>query len=183
MKEDIEDLKKNISVIMFLHNNSISLSKIKSFIEEDVEEIDIINAIELLQNDLEKIGLTIITISNKDKEFIISVNKSYSELAKKLKEDELETDLTPASLQTLTICAYLGASTKEEISFIRGIQSIQSIKSLVIRGLLKKIGDKYILSIDALQKLGINKVNDLPEYDSIKEELKSRLKDLIIVEE
>ena len=69
--------------------------------------------------------------------------------------------------------------SKNEISFVRGVQSTQSIRSLMTRGLLKKIGDKYILSIDALQKLGITKVNELPEYESIKQDFTERLKEIV----
>lgn len=182
---DNNDLINRISVIMFLYNDTIKISKIKEFLNDETLELTKVKeTIELLNNKLEKIGLTIVenVLNNNDIEYQIVVSKSYVDIAKKIKEDDLSGELTPASLQVLTICAYLGASTKNEISFIRGVQSSQSIRSLSTRGLIKKVGDKYIITIEALQKLGIYKINDLPEYEKISNDFKERLKEILIRE-
>jgi chromosome segregation and condensation protein ScpB len=79
----------------------------------------------------------------------------------------------------MTICAYLDSPTKNEISFIRGVQSSQSIRSLSARGLLKREGERYSLSIDAIKSLGISSLQDLPEYEKIKKDFEERLKDIL----
>ena len=91
----------------------------------------------------------------------------------------MEGDLTASSLQVLTICAYLGPISKSEISFIRGVQSVQSIRSLSSRGLIIKEGEKYSISIEAMQKLGLNSITDLPEYEKIKGDFEEKLKDAL----
>lgn len=182
-KENNLNYLKKISIILFSSDESIKNSKIIELLQEDNLDLDNLKIyIDQLNEKLSEIGLNI--VQNKlngenNFEYKIATQSSFSELLRKIKEEELESDLSPASLQVLTICAYLGASSKEEISFIRGIQSSQSIRSLMVRGLLKKINEKYILSIDALQKLGIDKVSELPEYENINKDFKDRLNEIL----
>ncbi|MEI6352590.1 MAG: SMC-Scp complex subunit ScpB [Candidatus Nomurabacteria bacterium] len=178
------NILEQISGILFLYNDSITISKIEEILanENKIKKEDFENIFEELNLKLSSVGLTLIKKDNKDFEEIeltIAVKKDLSYIAKKIKKDELEGDLTPASLQVLTICAYLGHTTKNEISFIRGIQSAQSIRSLSSRGLLKKEGEKYSLSIEAMQELGITKLDDLPEYEKIKQDFEERLKEVL----
>lgn len=177
------DIVSKISAILFLYNEPIKISKIKEFLGDENVTVDAIKeSINRLNTKLAEIGLVVIEnkLGNNDNfEYTIAIKNELSEIAKKIRQDELEGDLSPASLQVLTICAYLGASTKNEISFIRGIQSSQSIRSLSTRGLIKKVGEKYVLSIDALQKLGVNKISDLPEYEKINQDFSERLKEVL----
>jgi len=178
-----KDILKKLSAILFLYNEPIKLSKIKELLNIKDITLDIIKEnIEKLNNTLSEIGLTVVQNklgSNDNFEYIISLQNDLGDIAKSIRQEELEGDLTPASLQVLTICAYLGASTKNEISFIRGVQSSQSIRSLSTRGLIKKVNDKYVLSIDALQKLGVSKIADLPEYEKINKDFSERLKEVL----
>lgn len=177
------NLLEKLSTILFLYNEPITISKLKDFLnDENLNDQEILESLNTLQKTLESIGLTILKRDTKtsDKvEFLISSKKEMSEIAKKIKEDEMTGELTPSSLQVLTICAYLGNSTKNEISFIRGIQSNQSIRSLSARGLIKKENEKYSLSIEAMQMLGINTVEDLPDYINIKKDFEERLKEVL----
>lgn len=176
------NLKKEIATILFTYNEPISLSKIKDLIsDQDLEENDILVVLEELREYFVDIGLTIINSANK-KEYILSVKEEMSNIVKKIRQEELEGELTPASLQVITICAYLRSVSVSEISFIRGIQSSQSVRSLSSRGLIKKEGEKYSLTIEAMQKLGISKIEDLPEYEKINHDFSERLKDVLKAE-
>ncbi|MFO0743595.1 MAG: SMC-Scp complex subunit ScpB [Candidatus Paceibacterota bacterium] len=183
MQENDLKIQEKISAILFLYNDSISISKIKEFLNnDDIKDEELIKNLENLNDYLNKIGLTLIKKENKnfDKiELTIAVKKELSEIAKMIKKDELEGELTPAALQVMTICAYLDSPTKNEISFIRGVQSSQSIRSLSARGLLKREGERYSLSIDAIKSLGISSLQDLPEYEKIKKDFEERLKDIL----
>lgn len=181
-----EDLVKKISAILFLYSEPITLEKIKSFLgDENISNSDILESLNILENKLEEIGLIIIKNEAKNEnktEYSLATSNTQNEIARKIRIDELEGELTPASLQVLTICAYLGSPTKNEISFIRGIQSSQSIRSLSVRGLLKREGEKYSLSTEALQRLGIKALEDLPEYEKIRADFTERLKEVLDLE-
>jgi segregation and condensation protein B len=176
---EMSNLKKEIATILFAYNDSIAINKIKEFLSnQDVEEKNILQAIEELKNFFNDIGLTIINSAN-SKEYILAIKDEMSNIVKHIRQDELEGELTPAALQVITICAYLGRATKNEISFIRGVQSSQSIRSLSARGLIKKEGEKYSLSIEAMQKLGVDDIKDLPEYEKINQDFTERLRDVL----
>lgn len=181
-KEEINNLKK-LSALLFLYNEPITISKIKEFLkDEDLNKKQIENLLIELEDKLKEIGLIIIKKDKKDEdktEITISVLNELGEIAKKVRKEELEGDLTPSSLQVLTICAYLGPISKSEISFIRGVQSTQSIRSLSSRGLIIKENEKYSISIEAMQKLGISNISDLPEYEKIKADFEEKLKDAL----
>lgn len=178
----INNLKK-LSALLFLYNEPLTIAKIKEFLkEEDLNKKEIENLLKSLEEKLKEVGLTIIKKEKKDEdksEITISVLSELGEIAKKVRKEELEGDLTVSSLQVLTICAYLGPISKSEISFIRGVQSSQSIRSLSSRGLITKENEKYSISIEAMQKLGLNNISDLPEYEKIKADFEEKLKDAL----
>ncbi len=178
----IDNLKK-LSALLFLYNEPITISKIKEFLkEEDLNKKEIENLLKDLEEKLKNVGLTIVKKEKKDEEkteITISVLNELGEITKKVRMEELEGELTAASLQVLTICAYLGPISKSEISFIRGVQSSQSIRSLSSRGLITKENEKYSISIEAMQKLGLNNISDLPEYEKIKADFEEKLKDAL----
>jgi segregation and condensation protein B len=90
-------------------------------------------------------------------------------------KDELKGELTPAALQVLTLVAYLGYPTREQISYIRGVQSTQSIRVLTVRGLINRVGEVCSLTTESLKQLGITKVEELPEYEKMHKELLEKL--------
>ena len=101
-----------------------------------------------------------------------------SETVQKIAKEEYEGDLSRASLETLTIVAYLGPVSRKEIDYIRGVNSQYSLRTLLLRGLIErksKSGESrislYSLTIDALLHLGLQNISQLPEYDSIKKQL------------
>ena len=75
----------------------------------------------------------------------------------------------------LTLVAYLGTPTREEISYIRGVQSAQSIRTLTVRGLINREGEKCVLTDDALKQLGVTKSENLPDYETIHTSLTEKL--------
>lgn len=186
MNDNNDNLVKKISAILFLYNGPITLEKIKEFLDnENLTTENILERLNFLENKLSEIGLVLIKneAKNQDKtEYSLAIESEQNDISRKIRIDELEGELSPASLQVLTICAYTGSSTKDEISFIRGIQSSQSIRSLSVRGLLKKERERYSLSTEALQMLGITKIEDLPEYEKIKKDFKERLKEILDLE-
>lgn len=119
-------------------------------------------------------GLSIIESGD---ELQLVTSEAQSELVLSLLKKDLEGELTPATLQVLTIIAYLGKVTRGDISFIRGVQSAQSIRTLTARGLIARKGEECSLTLDALRHLGVEKIEDLPEYETIHKDLVHKLEE------
>ncbi len=119
-------------------------------------------------------GLAIIESGD---EIQLVTSEEQAPLVLTLLKKDLEGELTPATLQVLTIIAYLGKVTRGDISFIRGVQSAQSIRTLTARGLINRKGEECSLTLDSLRYLGIERVEDLPEYESIHTDLANKLRE------
>lgn len=159
-----------VITILFLSGDSISAQKLADFLGITKEEI--ISNTPFIKSKLEEIGLTLL---NNNGSLSITTKPEYSELVTAFRKEELQGELTPAALQVLTLVAYLGYPTREQISYIRGVQSSQSIRSLLVRGLITKVGEICSLTTEALKELGVTHVEELPEYEKIHAQLLEKL--------
>jgi segregation and condensation protein B len=133
-----------------------------------------------IRNLLAPLGLEL--IETKDHFEIALSNEMNLEISSQ-KIDDLKTDLSESALQTLTVILYKPGSTKPEIDFIRGVDSVRSIKSLLTRGLIYKNQEKntrqpspfgknsYFPSTETLKFLGLQTVENLPNFPEINAKL------------
>ena len=80
----------------------------------------------------------------------------------------------------LGIVLYRGPSTRAQIDYIRGVNTSSTLRNLLARGLLERVGNpddarEYLYRPTALllAHLGISARQELPEYGSITAELAS----------
>ncbi|MEN9551667.1 MAG: hypothetical protein RI935_44 [Candidatus Parcubacteria bacterium] len=163
-------LIEKIITILYLSGDPISCDKIASLCEVNKEEV--VAAIKELEETASKASLLIVYDGEN---LSLVTKKEQSALVEKFKQKELEGDLTPANLQVLTLVAYLDTPNKETISYIRGVQSSQSIRALLIRGLIKKEGESLSLTTEAFKYLGITKKEELPDFERINQSFTKKL--------
>lgn len=161
---------QNVVTILFLSGDALSLKNLASLCDTTVEEIQAI--LPQITSYLAPLGLQLLT---QNETVAIVTGSSQAELVEKFWKEELQGELTPATLQVLTLVAYLGQATRQEVSFIRGVQSTQSIRTLTVRGLIERKGEQCMLSTEALKHLGITKVEELPQFEAIKKQLTDAL--------
>jgi segregation and condensation protein B len=135
-------------------------------------------ALEALTVSLEGRGLAVVETQT---EVELRTAPGASELVLKLRENELSRDLGKAGLETLAIVLYRGSATRGEIDWVRGVNSSQTLRSLLLRGLVEKTEDqtdkrrvRYIPTVDALGHLGVRTREELPEYAEFNTSLKDR---------
>ncbi|MDO8557284.1 MAG: SMC-Scp complex subunit ScpB [Candidatus Jorgensenbacteria bacterium] len=121
---------------------------------------------EALKNDLNR-GLLLII--NGD-EIQLATKPEVQEVGKKIITEEFKEELSPASLETLSLIAYLGPITRPSIDFIRGVNSSFTVRNLLIRGLVERQSGKghaylYHASSNFLSHLGITAPEELPERE------------------
>lgn len=163
---------EKIVTVLYLSGEPILLSKIAQLLE--VKEEDVVASLPLLEERLSLIGLALLRVGH---EAAIVTKAEYAPIVEAFRKEELRGDLTPATLQVLTLVAYLGEISRENISYIRGVQSAQSIRSLSIRGFLVRKGELCSLTGEALSLLGVTKKEDLPDYEKISQEFLKKLKE------
>jgi segregation and condensation protein B len=161
---------EKVITLLFLSGDPIAIKKMAEFLKITPEEI--MENIPFVKTKVEEIGLTLI-VSNEG--ISLATQGSQSSLVEEWTKIELQGELTPAALQVLTLVAYLGYPTREQISYIRGVQSSQSIRTLAVRGLVARVGEICSLTADSLKYLGITKVEELPEYVTMHADLLEKL--------
>lgn len=161
---------EKIALTLYLSGDPISVQKIAELVQVDPQSIA--TQIPQIRALFEPIGLTLMV--NGDDISVVS-RPEFSALIESFRKEELKGDLTPATLQVLTLVAYLGSPTREEISYIRGVQSSQSVRTLSVRGLISRSGEVCTLTENALKHLGITSPSLLPDYERIHNELLQKL--------
>lgn len=105
-----------------------------------------------------------------DQKVQFSTNPDNKALIADFIKDETTGELTKPSLETLTIIAYRQPVTKEELEQIRGVNCSLILRNLMIRGLVEAkeerggLATTYSVTMDFVRFLGINKVEELPEF-------------------
>lgn len=171
----LSSIEKQIINILFLSGEEIDIDKISNILSLDKNVFDIKEfSFDNIVKSLDGIGLKLLKNNNKLK---IVTSSEYSKILESFTNYEYNSDLSPAALQVITIISYMGESSDADISFIRGVQSSQILRSLTTRGLLKRDENKYSLTLDAYQMLGVENHKNLPEYDNLSLKIKDKLKD------
>jgi len=109
----------------------------------------------------------------------LATKPEWNSILESFVKEELTEDLSPASLETLSIVSYLGPISRTRIEYLRGVNSSVILRSLMIRGLIERFPDPehpagflYRLTFDAMKHLGIQQKEDLPEFSKFQELLK-----------
>jgi segregation and condensation protein B len=176
---DHEALNKRIAsleALLFIHGEPITHKKIQTVLHIDTSECETL--IGEMKNRLEadNRGLQLVT----DKEKVqLATKPDFNHILEEFVREELSEDLTPASLEALSIIAYLGPISRAKLEYLRGVNSLVILRSLMIRGLVERIADPerpsgylYQSTFELMKHLGVSGKDHLPEYAKFQELLK-----------
>jgi len=157
--------------LLFYYGEPITLKKIASLLE--IEEKEVQTLIDEFQKKLSSDSDRGVRLVVHGGMVQLLTKPETGDIIQKIMKDEFREELTPASLETLSLIAYLGPVSRLTIDFIRGVNSSFTVRNLFLRGLIdREIGKgnaySYKPSIQFLSHLGISSVEDLPEYNSYK---------------
>ncbi len=166
-------LDKKIEAILFFKSEPLKIKKIAQILNEKDSEVK--EALVVLEESLNDRGIRLL---HKEDEVMLGTAPDMGELIEALLKEDLNKDLGKAGLETLTIVLYKGPITRSGIDYIRGVNSAFILRNLLIRGLVEKKtnpkdhrGFIYSPSFELLSYLGLSKVEDLPEYEPLNEEI------------
>lgn len=168
----MENLNNTIEAILFALGREISAMEIANTL--DVEETDVIQAIEALKEKYNPTqGVTLIEVNG---QYQLVTNNKYYEDVNKFVENTKRKNLSVAAQETLSIIAYNPKITKTEIENIRGVNSDFAVSRLLECGLIEEVARlnlpgrpaAYSVTNEFLRSCGIEKVEDLPDYENIK---------------
>jgi len=168
MEENINKLE----ALLFFHGEPIAFKKIEKILDLKVGEGELVA--KELQKKRDEFGGGLMVMIH-DGRVQLATRKELASLGKQFVKDELDSDLTPASLETLSLVLYFGPVSRTKLEYIRGVNSIFTLRNLMIRGLVERKPDPshpnsflYQPSFASLKHLGIERQEDLPDYDKFK---------------
>ncbi len=171
------NLEAQIEATLFFKGEPVSIKSLEKTLENSRENIE--NALKTLEEKLS--GRGIVLVRNED-EVTLATAPDTSPIIEKITKEELARDLGKAGLETLSIVLYYGPVARRDIDYIRGVNSNFILRNLLIRGLVEKTTNPedqraflYKPTLELLSFLGINNINDLPEYEAVQKELESSL--------
>ncbi len=163
------DTEQEIEAILFFKGEPISRKKLSEFLK--VDKIEINESLEKLKESLKNRG---IVLQEKENEITLGTAPEFSNLIEKLQKEELNRELSKASLETLSIILYKNGVNRALIDYIRGVNSSFTLRALSVRGLIKKDIDpedhrRYIYkpTFELLSFMGVKSVKELPDYDLV----------------
>lgn len=168
-------LKTKIESLLFISHKPLSVKSLVNFLKKENETVKPEEATQILEELKAKYNFpeSGVQIIQTGEEYQMVTNPDASALVKKFINEDMTGELTPASLEALTVIAYRGPISKAELEQIRGVNCSLILRNLLIRGMIKMDEDKtkmnffYSVTVDFLKYLGINSVNELPDYQTL----------------
>ena len=174
------NLENKIEAILFFKGEPVSFKKLEDILKVPVNEIK--DAVFNLKQTLSGRG---VVLMEKDGEVVLGTAQEFSKLIENLQKEELNKELSKASLETLSIILYKNGISRAEIDYIRGVNSSFILRALSVRGLVNKITDPkdnrrylYQPSFDLLSFMGVKSVEELSEWIEVKNSLDSAAQNL-----
>src|ERR1035437_8626812 len=173
-------IEQQIEAILFFKGEPVSRKKLSEIL--NVGQTEINEGLENLKENLKGRGIVLL---EKENEITLGTAPELSKLIEDLQKEELNKDLSKASLETLSIVLYKNGATRAEIDYIRGVNSSFTLRALSVRGLVEKTMDEkdnrryvYKPSFELLSFMGVKSVEELPEYEEVNNGIEIAAKNL-----
>ncbi len=172
----MKNARASLEALLFIHGEPLTYKKIASVLGIEKEELEII--IEELKRELESDSRGLQLVSDREK-IQLATKPEFNSILESFVKEEISEDLSPASLEALSIIAYLGPISRARLEYLRGVNSIVILRSLMIRGLVERFPDPehptsflYRGTFDLMKHLGIKEKHHLPDFEKFQELLK-----------
>jgi len=174
------NIEQQIEAILFWKGEPVSRKKLADIL--NVGQTEINEGIEKLKENLQNRGVVLI---ENDNEITLGTAPELSKLIEHLQKEELNKELSKASLETLSIILYKNGVSRAEIDYIRGVNSSFTLRALSVRGLIEKTIDtkdsrRYIYrpSFELLSYMGVKSVEELPDWGDLNNSMQVAAKNL-----
>lgn len=166
----MSQLKSKLESLLFITNHPMSDKKLAELTKSEVQAVK--NELKVLIEEYNQEGRGVNINKVGDKYQIVTAGDNRS-LIQEFIKDETTGELTKPQLETLTIIAYRGPIGKLQLEQIRGVNCSLILRNLMMRGLIDAKDDKekhdiyYQVTFDFLKFLGVNQVEELPDYEKL----------------
>lgn len=169
----MQNLEQKIEAVLFWKGEPVGKKELAKMLDVDKAALD--EGLSNLEKSLSGRGISLVSTAD---DVALASTREAAPLIEKLTKEELDRDLGKAGLETLSIVLYYGPLSRRDIDYIRGVNSTFILRHLLIRGLVERVANEkdqrsflYKPTLDLLSHLGLSKLEDLPEFSTVKSEL------------
>lgn len=162
----------SLEALLFVHGEPLTLKKISAILKISADETA--QVIATLKERLESSERGLALVGDRNSVQLVT-KPALSPVIQDFVKQELTEDLTPASLEALSLIAYLGPLPRSRLDYLRGVNSSFILRSLMMRGLVERDPDPerptvmlYRATIDLWKHLGVDGQEHMPEYEKFK---------------
>lgn len=161
------DLHAKMEALLFYYGEPMQTKKMANVLGIKKEECEA--ALLEWEAALKNNGSRGVTLLRLDDGVQLVTKPDLKDIGEKVLKEEIRENLTPATLETLALVAYLGPLPRSTVDYIRGVNSSFTLRNLVMRGLVDRDQEgnmySYRPSFAFLKHMGVEKPDDLPEFD------------------
>lgn len=168
-----QQLSQHIEALLFVEGGSLKKSELAKLLAVELSVLEA--ALVSLKDALVGRGVVLVD----DSTFVeLRTSPQVAQKIEELRKEELSKDIGKAGLEVLACIMYRGPLTRAEVDFIRGVNSSQTLRTLLMRGLIRKVPNPkdersflYEATTETLSQLGIVHIGELPEHAEVKAKL------------
>ncbi len=167
--ENFEQKLAELEALLFIHGEPLARKKAEKILELEKENFD--SLVSELEKRLSAEGRGLALVRDNEK-IQLATKPLFAKLIEGFVKEEMSEDLTPATLEVLSIIAYLGPVSRAQIDYRRGVNSSFTLRNLMLRGLIERIPDPeratsflYRPTFEFFRHLGVNGREELPDFE------------------
>ena len=168
------EIPQILEAILFVAGEPVAVADLAQALE--VSELEIMHAVEELQRECERRGVTIHRYGD---HLRMETRPEYAPYVERLLQPVQRQTLSQTAMETLAVIAYRQPVTKGEVEQVRGVKCDYSVQSLLHKGLIKEAGRKealgrpilYATTDRFLEHFGISDIRELPPLPDVQEKV------------
>ena len=168
------EIPQILEAILFVAGEPVAVADLAQALE--VSEMEIMHAVEELQRECERRGVTIHRYGD---HLRMETRPEYAPYVERLLQPVQRQTLSQTAMETLAVIAYRQPVTKGEVEQVRGVKCDYSVQSLLHKGLIREAGRKealgrpilYATTDRFLEHFGISDIRELPPLPSAQEKV------------
>jgi segregation and condensation protein B len=165
-------LKSKVETLLFVSGAPLSFERLLEFLEADELELkNILLELEVEYSAESGKGFFLLRKDYEDeflREYQFVTPEANQDIVKTFLKWNENLDLSKTGIEALTIIAYRGPLERSALDYIRGVNSRQIVNQLIAKGLVQEVKpDVFEVTIRFLRLLGLNALQDLPNYQEL----------------
>ena len=168
------EMPQSLEAILCVAGEPVAVADLAQALE--VSELEIMHAVEELQRECERRGVTIHRYGD---HLRMETRPEYAPYVERLLQPVQRQTLSQTAMETLAVIAYRQPVTKGEVEQVRGVKCDYSVQSLLHKGLIREAGRKealgrpilYATTDRFLEHFGISDIRELPPLPDAQEKV------------